>query len=258
MKPLKIGEVIFDDSSFNLCVTLTPKTIDELKSDLKILGGNEFSFIEWRADYLFFTDRFMETVKVCIDVIKEAFPSKPLLFTYRRMEEGGQTSIGRNELIMLRKEVIELNKADIIDFEMFWFREEQNREDLNQYISMMERAKELGAKVLLSWHDFEVTPDVENLLDILLIQEESGADLAKIATFAKTKLDARRLMGVSSKASTLLQIPHIAISMGDMGKQSRYDLKNSKSCVTFAPIHNPSAPGQLSLHELQERLRKEH
>jgi len=256
MKPLKIGNVVLDDRSFNLCVTLTPGTMEELRDELNTLGGNEFSLIEWRADYLFFTDKLLETVKTGIRLIKESFPSKPLLFTYRRMEEGGQTSLEEEDLITLRKEVIEQNMADIIDFEMFWFRHMQNEEDLNEYINMMERAKELGIKVLLSWHDFEETPDDENLLSILLAQEEQGADLAKIAVFARTELDSERLMGISSKASEVLQIPHIAISMGDMGKQSRYDRKNSKSCMTFAPVHAPSAPGQLSLLELQERLRK--
>ncbi|HSR03467.1 MAG TPA: type I 3-dehydroquinate dehydratase [Proteiniclasticum sp.] len=256
MKPLKIGNVVLDDSSFAICVTLTPGTIEELKDELKTLGGNEFSLIEWRADHLFFTDRLIETVKSCIELIKESFPSKPLLFTYRRMEEGGQTSLGRKELIMLRKEVIEQNKADIIDFEMYWFRHAQNKEDLNEYSSMMERAKELGIKVLLSWHDFEETPDDENLLSVLLAQEEQGADVAKIAVYARTELDSDRLMGISSKASEVLQIPHIAISMGDIGKRSRYDRKNSKSCMTFAPVHDPAAPGQLSILELQKRLRE--
>jgi len=256
MKPLKIGEVVLDDSSFNLCATLTPKTIKELKDDLRMLGGNEFSLIEWRADYLFSTDRLTETVKIGIELIKANFPSKPLLFTYRRMEEGGQASLGRNELIALRKEVIEQNKADLIDFEMYWFRYMQNEEDLNEYSSMMERAKEIGIKVLLSWHDFEQTPDDENLLSILLTQEEQGADVAKIAVYARTELDSDRLMDVSCKASEVLQIPHIAISMGDIGKRSRYDWKNSKSCITFAPVHDPAAPGQLSILELQKRLKE--
>jgi len=256
MKPLKIGKVVLDDSSFAMCVTLTPGTIEELKDELKTLGGNEFSLIEWRADYLFYADKLIETVISCIELIKESFPSKPLLFTYRRMEEGGQTSLGRKELIMLRKEVIEQNKADIIDFEMYWFRHAQNEEDLNEYSSMMERAKELGAIVLLSWHDFEETPDDENLLSVLLTQEESGADVAKIATYARTVIDSDRLMDVSCRASQMLQIPHIAISMGDMGKRSRYDRKNSRSCITFAPVHTPSAPGQLTILELQKRLRE--
>lgn len=256
MKPLRVGGVVFEDSSFNLCVTLTPGTIEELKDDLKTLGGNEFSLIEWRADYLSFTGSLLETVKTCIDLIKAAFPQKPLLFTYRWKEEGGQTSLGSKDLITIRKEVIEQNKAEIIDFEMYWFRNVQNEENLNEYNYLMERAKELGTKVLLSWHDFNETTDDENLLSIFRTQEKLGADLAKIATYARTETDLDRLMDVSSKASKVLQIPHIAISMGDMGKQSRYDRKNSKSCITFAPIHTPSAPGQLSLLELQESLNK--
>lgn len=258
MKPLKIGKVVLDDCSFNVCVTLTPGTVEELKDQLKALGGNEFNLIEWRADYLVSTGGLIETVKACIDIIKEAFPAKPLLFTYRRMEEGGQTSIEENDLITLRKVVIEQSRAEIIDLEMFWFREDQNEENLNEYRNLMKQAKKRGTKVLLSWHDFKETPDEDTLLGILRTQEKMGADLAKIATYAKTELDADRLMNVSCKASQVLQIPHIAISMGNLGKRSRYDWKNSRSCITFAPVHNPSAPGQLSLLELQSRLSKAH
>lgn len=258
MKPLKTGKVLLDDSSFNLCVTLTSGTIKELKDDLEFLGGKEFSLIEWRADYFFFTDRLFDTVSACINLIKEAFPSEPLLFTYRRMEEGGQSSIEENDLITLRKEVIEQSRAEIIDLEMFWFREDQNEENLNEYHNLMKQAKKRGARVLLSWHDFKETPDEDTLLGILRTQEKMGADLAKIATYAKTELDADRLMNASCKASQVLQIPHIAISMGNLGKRSRYDWKNSRSCITFAPVHNPSAPGQLSLLELQSRLSKAH
>ncbi|MFH5835773.1 type I 3-dehydroquinate dehydratase [Proteiniclasticum sp. C24MP] len=257
MKALKIGEAIFDDGSFNICVTLTPGTVEELRRDLKTLRGKEFSIIEWRADYLLLTARLSEEIETGIRLIKEAVPEKPLIFTYRWKEEGGQTSLDPKELLRIRRVVVKQNLADILDIEMHWFRSAQNEENLDAYFALVAQAKELGMSVLLSWHDFQKTPDEESLLRILRTQEKLGADIAKIAVFAVVKNDRERLMTASRNGAQSLGIPHIALSMGDLGKRSRYDKKSSMTCVTFAPVHNPSAPGQLTLDELKERLNEE-
>ncbi|MBO1263643.1 type I 3-dehydroquinate dehydratase [Proteiniclasticum sp. SCR006] len=257
MKPLKIGDVLFDDGAFNVCITLTPGTVDELRKDLYSLKGRVFRIIEWRADYLLLTSRLSEEIEAGLRLIKEAFPEKPLIFTYRWKEEGGQTSLEPKELYRIRREIVEQNLADIMDIEMYWFRNAQNEENLDAYFSLVKEAKGKGMKVLLSWHDFSTTPDEEQLLRIFRTQEKLGADLAKIAVAAVVESDLDRLMKASFRTAKSLAIPHIALSMGDLGKKSRYDRKKSMSSVTFAPVHNPSAPGQLPLDELQERLNEE-
>ena len=254
MKPLKIGDVLFDDGSFNICVTLTPGTVTELRKDLKTLKEKEFSIMEWRADYLLLTSRLSDEIATGMRLIKEVFPEKPLIFTYRWKEEGGQTSLDPKKLFRIRREVVEQNLADIMDLEMYWFRNAQNEENLDAYFSLLKEAKKAGMKVLLSWHDFQKTPDEEQLLRIFRTQEKLGADLAKIAVFASMESDLERLMTASRKATQSLGIPHIALSMGDSGKRSRYDRKHSMTSVTFAPAHNPSAPGQMPLEELHERM----
>ena len=257
MKPLKIGEVIFDDGSFNICATLTPGTVEELRKDLNTLKGRAFSIIEWRADSLLLTSRLSEEIATGMRLIKEVFPEKPLIFTYRWKEEGGQTSLEPKELFRIRREIVEQNLADILDIEMYWFRNAQNEENLDAYFSLVKEAKKKGMKVLLSWHDFSNTPDEEQLLRIFRTQEKLNADLAKVAVAAVVESDVDRLMTASFRIAQSLTIPHIALSMGDLGKRSRYDRKRSMTCVTFAPAHNPSAPGQLPLDELHERLNEE-
>lgn len=256
MKPLKTGALTLQDGSFHVCAVLTPGTIEELGADLKTLKGKTCSLIEWRADYLYYSDGISEDIGMGIRMIKEAFPEKPLLFTYRWREEGGQASLDPRKLLRIRRDVVKQNLAEIMDLEMHWFRNAQKEENLDTYFHLMKEAKEQGMKVLLSWHDFSMTPDEESLLGILRTQEKLGADIAKIAVHAVTEADLKRLMHVSRCAGETLEIPHIALSMGDQGAQSRYDRKKSMTCITFAPVHQPSAPGQLSLGELNEKLKK--
>ena len=197
MKPLKVGEVIFDDGSFNVCATLTPGTVVELRKDLYSLKGKAFSIIEWRADYLLLTSRLSEEIGAGLRLIKEAYPEKPLIFTYRWKEEGGQTSLDPKELFRIRSEVVEQNLADVMDIEMYWFRNAQNEENLDAYFTLVKEAKDRRMKVLLSWHDFSETPDEEQLLRIFRMQEKLGADLAKVAVAAVVESDLDRLMTAS-------------------------------------------------------------
>ncbi len=256
MKPLIIRDLQLDDGSFKLCVTLTPETIEQLRRELQEIDAHKFSLIEWRADYLCMSDAIIEKIKIGIELIKDAFPAKPLLFTFRWNGEGGQTSLSPTEIASIRKGIIKQNKVEMIDFELCWFENVKEEKYQNEYCYLVEQAKKLDIKVIISWHDFEETPDEEKLLGILKAQENVGADIAKIATYAKNKRDLDSLISASARASEILEIPHVALSMGSLGESSRYDWKNSSSCITFAPVDKPSAPGQVALAELQLRLSK--
>lgn len=254
MKPLTISDVVFQDGSFNLCVTLASASILELRQDLIQLKQKEFDLLEWRADHIVNHRELKSEISHGLDLIRKAFPHKPFLFTFRWDQEGGRNHISAMELLSIRKMAIESEKIDLMDVELYWLRNAQSDEKLHRYVDLLEQAKSRSIRCILSWHDFKETPDEDMLMNILITQMKLGADICKITTMANTVEDTIRVLEVSKRAAKVLDVPHIALVMGDMGKSSRYDRTASLTCVTFAPLNQSSAPGQFSIDELKIRL----
>jgi len=254
MKPLLIRETEIKDGSFRLCVTLAPSGISDLRNDLTKLETMEFDLLEWRADYFMNKQDLWSDILHGIDLIRASFPDKPFLFTFRWDQEGGQNHISAQDLLSIRRAAMESGKIDLLDVEVYWLRNAQSDEKLSMYVNLLEEAKASGVRCIISWHDFSNTPEEDILLKILETQMKLGADICKITTMAKTEEDTTRVLNVSRRAADVLHVPHIALVMGDLGKSSRYDRSASKTCITFAPLNQSSAPGQFSVDELRKRL----
>ncbi len=115
-------------------------------------------------------------------------------------------------------------------------------------------ASKKGAKVIVSCHDFEKTPDSKEIGKILKEEESAGADVAKIAFLARDYADVLRTM--EPLLDKRRKIPVIAISVGEYGRISRILGPLLGSYMTFAsPAKGrESAPGQLSVDELKKVL----
>ncbi|MGB4589670.1 MAG: type I 3-dehydroquinate dehydratase [Clostridiaceae bacterium] len=259
MKPLRVKDLELNDGSFKICVPLTARNEVALMNDLLHLKGKVFDLIEWRADYYFATEEDLGNLNLKpLRLIRKFFSDKPLIVTFRDSSEGGQSVIDQSKLLEFRKNVIDSGVADLIDIELMEFQMKYGAdEELHkEYEELLELAKERGVKVILSFHDFKHSPEVKEMLDCLLLEEEFGADLAKIAYFAKNETEAKTLMEASTIAAQRLKIPHIAIAMGEKGSITRYSRKESSSAITFASIGESSAPGQLSLDNIHDKLRE--
>lgn len=256
MKTLCVREVVFQDGAFNLCVTLNSDTLTHLTEDLMELKDQDFDLLEWRADYLSFSGEGYSDISAGLDLIRGNLPDKPLIFTCRWIEEGGRGEFSPEELFEIRRMSVESEKIDLLDVELHWLEYNGDETLRNGYEGLLRKAKGAGVKCILSWHDFQRTPDDETLWRILETQLNLGADICKITTFAQSEQDADRVMAVSESSALELSVPHIALAMGEHGQASRYDRKRSGTCLTYAPLKNPSAPGQLSLDELREKLKQ--
>ena len=58
-----------------------------------------------------------------------------------------------------------------------------------------------GCKVILSHHNYESTPDDEELEDIIGSMFAAGADIAKVAAMARDITDAFRMLALNKRAS---------------------------------------------------------
>lgn len=117
--------------------------------------------------------------------------------------------------------------------------------------------KKLRSKVIkasnssiISYHDFEKTPSVDELLEIVKKEKEIG-DLAKFAVMPRNIGDTLKVLQV------LLQVEDtIGISMGELGSYTRVTASLFGSPITFASLDDESAPGQIDMASTKLFLRK--
>lgn len=191
-----------------------------------------------------------DLVELRIDAIKNPDPDEvlklikdikhPMIATNRRIEEGGLFDGSESERVEILLSAAK--KADIIDIEL---------ETNNEYINKIVKA---ANSTIISYHDFNKTPSVEFLLDIVEREKEIG-DIAKFAVMPNKISDTLVVLDVLSRVDNT-----VGISMGDIGRYTRIIAPLFGSPITFASFENRSAPGQINLestmnilHELGNR-----
>jgi 3-dehydroquinate dehydratase-1 len=160
------------------------------------------------------------------------------LATIRGSLEGGSWSGSEAERAALYQQVIPL--VDGIDIEL------SSTEILGVVIAA---ARAAGIAVIVSTHDFERTPGLEDLRSIAASARAAGADVVKVATMADTADDLRTLAAfvLAEVADARPGDAAIAVvGMGNLGPASRITLPLLGSCLTFASHGAAVAPGQLT------------
>lgn len=113
---------------------------------------------------------------------------------------------------------------------------------------IVESAHAKGCKVIMSYHNYENTPDRATLLNIMSEMAIDEADVLKLATTALTTDDAARILSLYDNPS----LPLVALAMGDLGKITRIAIPLLGGPFTFAaPPEAATAPGQLTEIEMK-------
>ena len=112
---------------------------------------------------------------------------------------------------------------------------------------LVEIAHQNHVKVLMSYHDFEKTPTVMEMKERLEKMEIMGADICKIAVMPFSYKDVIQLLNTTMEMSQRLTRPLVTMSMGIVGELVG-------SSITFASVGQSSAPGQLTLEDMQTLL----
>ena len=167
----------------------------------------------------------------------------PLIVTVRRKDEGGGRRYLERERLRLLKSLIPL--TDAVDIEL------RSRGIIREVIRLAKLKKK---KVLVSCHDLVRTPSNEGLKNIACRAKELGGDIVKIAARAKNKDDVVRLLDFTYHCPYK---PLVSISLGQRGSLfSRVLAPLFGSCLTYAYVDTPVAPGQLSVSQLRRELKK--
>ena len=118
-------------------------------------------------------------------------------------------------------------------------------------------AHEQGAKVVMSYHDFQRTPHDNEIEEIIRSMEILGADILKLAVMPRNEFDVRRMLELQERLDKETFKPLTIISMGDIGLVSRFKGKETGACLTFASIGEGSAPGQIEAADLIALLKNQ-
>ena len=120
---------------------------------------------------------------------------------------------------------------------------------------IIEGAHAYGVKVVASNHDFDKTPDKDDIVGRLVKMQELGADIPKIAVMPQCKKDVLTLLEATREmAEEHADRPIITMSMAGTGLISRLCGEVFGSALTFGAVGKASAPGQMNASDLREIL----
>jgi len=159
-----------------------------------------------------------------------------IIATNRMQKEGGSFRGSEGERTGILVEVA--GNADFVDIEL---RTE------NKYRSKVIKSSKSS---IVSFHDFEKTPTVEELLWIVS-QEKKLGDIAKFAVMPRNMQDTLTVLEVLSQVKNT-----IGISMGYLGRYTRVVAGLFGSPLTFASLDTGSAPGQLDIETTRKFIDK--
>lgn len=165
----------------------------------------------------------------------------PLIFTLRSKDQGGNFNGTEEERLNHIESISHLNPA-FLDIE---------HNVPKAFISNLQ-AKFPKQKIILSYHNFEQTPDDLQLL--LKEMQTTQANVYKIATMTNSSLDMLRLLSFGKDQGI------IAIGMGPYGEPGRILCACNEMLWTYACIdeNHQTAPGQLPLNTLDTVYNRGH
>lgn len=221
-----------------VCVAITGTTPAEMIEKASAVV-KETSFLEFRLDYLDTPLLALPKLKTFLSEHAEV----TAIATCRREANGGKFAGN------LAAEIDVLVKAAgsgfyIVDLELESAEEAKKGE--------VEKLKEAGAALIVSFHDFKATGNLEAIYKRI---EPFHADFVKIVPTAKNLTDNVTLMRFIERMSDSANI--IGICMGDAGVISRVLGVRAGSAFTFAAATQgeETAPGQIAARTLIETYR---
>ncbi|KAK1351858.1 Shikimate dehydrogenase (NADP(+)) [Heracleum sosnowskyi] len=215
-----------------ICAPLMADSVEEIVVQMNRAKSSGADLVEIRLDSL----KSFDPVKDVPSLIKQC--PLPTLFTYRPTWEGGQYDGNEKSRLDVLHFVME-SGADYIDVEL---------KAVEEFNNSMRGTKPAKCKVIVSSHNYQYTPSIEDLGNLVAAIQASGADIVKIATTALNITDVARVFQITVHS----QAPIIAMVMGERGLMSRILCPKFGGYLTFGALDSGivSAPGQPTIADL--------
>ena len=159
-----------------ICIPLTGSSRQELAEEIKNLQGKPFQLLEWRADKMIAAMKghsFRNVTRELLNTLGaiRADIGVPLLFTIRTAGEGGEADITAEDYFFINRMVADSKMADLIDIEVFIA---EGTDLVSEFIRYAHAVEQM---VVLSNHDFEKTPAVEEMVSKYDCMNELEGDI---------------------------------------------------------------------------------
>ena len=247
---MKIRNVEIGSGVPKICVPIVGVTKEDILAEAKSFDKIPVDVVEWRVDWfenVFDFSKVKDTLKDLRAVLRDT----PLLMTFRTSKEGGEKAIECDDYAMFNIKVAETGYVDLIDVEVF------TGDDIVKKI--IAGAHNAGVKVIASNHDFDKTPDKDDIISRLRKMQDLGADILKIAVMPTNKKDVLTLLTATEEMyRKYADRPIVTISMSETGVLSRICGEAFGSAIAFGAAKSASAPGQMEVNDLNTVLKLLH
>ncbi len=194
---------------------------------------------------------FADILELRLDLMEQfdvselvASTTKPVLATYRSIQEGGKGTEGAEAATGYLTAAIRAG-VKLVDVELR-FPEEWRAKVF---------AEKKSSGIVISVHINDQTPSRKALDDIFLRCVDTGAEIIKIVTMAKAWEDNLRVLELIPRARTMGK-EIITFCMGPMGRMSRVFSLLMGGYLTFTSlgVGQESATGQIPVSEMKQLL----
>lgn len=216
-------------------VPLQYSRADDISKVLKKLPEEVEAYEVW-IDQFIKRDLVPEKIVECVQEWK-ALSQKKLVVVCKDPAEKGKY----RGLIELKQQLLTAaaqSGADFIDIGLH---------HPQAVIEELRRSKR-NAQLILSYHDFEKTPEEQDLQKLVKKMKDLQPDVLKLATMVHDPTDTERLMELAVSLEKKQQA-HIILGMGQLGVTTRIFSDQIGNTLNFVTLESKTAPGQLSLEQ---------
>jgi 3-dehydroquinate dehydratase-1 len=240
---VKVRHITIGGHKLLICIPLIAADRSSLLRQAKAMTALTPDLIEWRIDGFDDVGQLPASLET-LEALRREIGTVPLIFTCRVHGEGGARRLDQAHRCKTIKAAIHSGHVDIVDVEMC------NGPD---FIAAIKAAcTETGVRLILSYHNFDHTPEEAIIYGKLAQAQTLGADIAKAAVMPGGSGDVLALLNATHRARTQgVQIPIITMAMGAHGAVSRIAGGLFGSDITFAMGADPTAPGQIPIERLR-------
>lgn len=223
-----------------ICVPIVEKVRGEIIGRAREFAILPVEIVEWRVDFYTGPEKELQDI---IKELRQVLCEKELIVTLRTEAEGGEPDGSRFDYFSVIESVLQQGMADYVDIEAARSEDSIRR--------LCTRYAGGSTKIIGSYHDFEKTPAMEEIVERLQRAKTVGCAISKLACMPATREDVETLLNATAAMKQAApDHPLITMSMGELGKISRLYGGLYGSEVSFGCVGKSSAPGQISYEQM--------
>lgn len=243
-KPIRAKKQTLGGTKPLVCIPLVGKTPEAILAEANNVPAIAPDIIELRIDAW----DFIEDVAQSVDMIKKVCTivgDTPIILTCRGDWEGGFKKVSDEAKFAIYAGAVKGGLVDFIDMELKY-----GKDKIDEVLASL---KGSSTSLIISFHNFQMTPSKEELFSIMEQEIKAGAHVAKLAAMPKCEEDVLNVMEATLAVRRKYpDVPIITMSMGPLGAVTRIVGGLFGSDLTFAVGSKASAPGQIPVAELRQ------